>query len=88
MTKLKVNTQREYRFIQALLRHGSVSRKDMDEICGAQNSPEVKRSLKDRGWPIKCQRVKMYDRDGNACYPGVYYLEERDLCKAMVAVED
>lgn len=87
MNELFLKTPREYRFVKALLEHGLVSRHDMDGISGAENSPEVKRNLLERGWPIGCKRFTIIDRDGKTCRPGYYYLDDELLDEAVDAIE-
>ena len=88
MSKLFITTPREYRFIKALLEHGLVSRRDMDGISGAANSPEIKRNLVERGWPILCKRFDLIDRDGRLCRPGYYYLDDSVVIEAVEVVEE
>ena len=79
-----IKTSREYRTANYLARFGSVSRKDLDEICGALNSPEIIRNMRDSGWDILCKRIEMRDRDGRLCWPGIYYVsaEVREALRA------
>lgn len=86
-----IKNPREYRVLNHLARYGQVSRKDLDEICGALNSPEVIRQLRIGGWRIPCKRIKVPDRDGKICLPGVYFAfnSERErmwiVCKGWEA---
>jgi len=91
MSILPIKNPREYRVLKYISRYGQVSRKDLDEICGALNSPEVIRNLRLAGWGIPCKRIRVPDRDGKVCLPGVYYASdiERDrmwiVCKGWEA---
>lgn len=73
-----ITNMREYRLIEALYRHGEVSRHDLDELVGAENSPDVVFRMKSTGWELPCKRRKMIDRDGKTCMPGFYSLSEAD----------
>jgi hypothetical protein len=76
MSSRSIRNPREYRVLRHLSRYGQVSRKDLDEICGALNSPEVIRNLRLTGWGIPCRRIKVQDRDGKTCLPGVYFASD------------
>jgi len=88
MEVLTIKTRREYRFILALLRRGKVSRHDMDGICGAENSPEVKRGLKNKGWPIGCIKIEAMDRDGKITRPGIYFFTKTIDAKTLKMVRN
>src|SRR5262245_29138041 len=69
-----LNTKREYRTAHYLAKFGSVSRKELDDVCGALNSPQIIMEMRRNGWDIRCKRIEMRDRDGKFCRPGVYYV--------------
>lgn len=79
-----LKTNREYRTALYLTKFGSVSRKELDDVSGALNSPEVVRNMRNNGWDISCGRIEVQDRDGRLCRPGIYYVssEVRDLMRA------
>jgi hypothetical protein len=87
MSTPPIKTPREYRVIKCLGQYGKVSRKDLDEICGALNSPEVIRNLRHAGWSIFCKRIKVSDRDGKVCLPGVYFALDPEREQMRLACE-
>ncbi|WP_174625458.1 hypothetical protein [Candidatus Methylobacter favarea] len=68
------------RWLRAIgaLQNGPLMRENLDAIVGCSNSPELVASLRRKGLEIPCERVKRYDKDGNACYPGQYSLTPED----------
>ena len=62
---------RHLRAIAALLRR-PISRKELDSVAGASNSPELVAELRRRGLDAPCERISFIDRDGFKCRPGVY----------------
>ena len=68
---------RQARTLRALM-NNSQMRENLDGIAGCSNSPELIRGLRYRGLEIPCERVERFDRDGNACYPGLYQLTPED----------
>jgi len=68
---------REARAIRALLNH-SVMRENLDTIAGCSNGPELVAGLRRKGLSVPCDRVERYDKDGNACYPGLYSFTPTD----------
>ena len=71
---------RHLRAITVLLRR-PVSRKELDSVAGASNSPELVAELRRRGLTVDCERILFIDRDGKPCRPGVYSLTESDRRK-------
>ena len=51
-----------------------VSRKDLDRLCGAANSPEIVRRLREKGLPIKCDMQEQVNRFGEPVRAGYYSL--------------
>lgn len=72
---------RQVRTLRALINTPQM-RENIDTIAGCSNSPELIRGLRHKGLEIPCERVERFDRDGNACYPGLYQLTLED--KAIV----
>lgn len=71
---------RQLRAIEALF-HGPCTRKDLDRICGASNSPELIASLRRCGLTVRCLLVPRVDRDGKRVKFGVYACDEADRAK-------
>lgn len=69
-----ITNNRQHRALIALVQYGAVSSKDMRQIAGALNAPELMATLKRNGWQWTCERVQMVDRDGKKCRPGIYRL--------------
>jgi hypothetical protein len=68
---------REKRASNALL-NGPILREYLDAIVGCSNGPELIAGLRRKGLTIPCERVEHYDKDGNACYPGLYSFTAED----------
>lgn len=68
---------RHLRAITALLRR-PISRKELDSVAGASNSPELVAELRRRGLDTPCERITFVDRDGHKCRPGVYSFTTAD----------
>lgn len=68
------------RVLSALLTR-SIPRKQVDRIAGCANAPDIIFNLRQRGLQIPCERIVVYDRDGNSCLAGVYYITESDRRK-------
>jgi hypothetical protein len=81
-----IKTPRQYRFLSLLLQYGELSTKQMRDLVGALNLPEVKRSLKVLGWVIHCHRESFIDRDGKHCRPGYYWLDDEEKKRAHIAL--
>ena len=73
---------RQIRFILCLLKRPH-ARKELGEKVGSLNVCDVKHRLVKKGLIIKCKRVEVIDRDGNKTRPGVYYLPDDQMRKAM-----
>ena len=72
---------RQIRTLRALMNNPQM-RENLDAIAGCSNSPELIASIRRMGLEIPCERVERFDRDGNACWPGLYRLTPKD--KAIV----
>ncbi|QPK63280.1 hypothetical protein IVG45_21155 [Methylomonas sp. LL1] len=68
---------REKRVINALSNH-PIMRENLDTIAGCSNGPELVAGLRRKGLSVPCDRVERYDKDGNACYPGLYSFTAED----------
>lgn len=56
---------RKSRLLQLLLNKGPVSRHDLDELLGAENTPDlVMRLRRNNGFELPCERRPMIDGDG------------------------
>ena len=74
---------RHLRAIAALLRY-PVMRKDLDNVAGCINGPQLISELRDLGLKIPCKRISHIDRDGKCNYPGQYYFTESDKHKLNI----
>ncbi|AEF99448.1 hypothetical protein Metme_1012 [Methylomonas methanica MC09] len=68
---------RQKRVINTLSNH-PIMRESLDAIAGCSNGPELVAGLRRKGLSIPCERVERYDKDGNACYPGLYSFTQED----------
>jgi hypothetical protein len=68
---------RALRALAALLAR-PIPRKQLDDIAGCSNAPELVSSLREKGLEIPCVRIHFIDRDGRPCKPGVYSLTATD----------
>lgn len=71
MKALTVKTPRQHRALAALL-VGRVTSRELREIAGMLNAPQLIADLRALGWKIFCIRFKATDRDGKRCRPGYY----------------
>jgi len=73
---------RHLRVLRALAPKGaSLSRKQLDNLAGASNGPELVAELRRRGLHVPCHRVPMLDRDGRVVRVGIYALTPSDRRK-------
>ena len=56
-------------------------RRELDDLAGASNSPDLIFGLRRLGLDIPCARVKCIDRDGKICQSGIYSLTVDDRRK-------
>jgi hypothetical protein len=82
-----IKSPREYRLLHSLFHNNGLSVKELREIIGANNVPDVVMSLRNRGWVIHCERIDFYDRDGRNCRPGIYWLDDDFKHKASIAIK-
>lgn len=90
MSNITIKNPREYRLLCQLYHHGKTSRKDLDDIIGALNSPQHVSELRKRNEDIlliKCAKKSMKDRDGKITRPGSYYLTEAEMPLVKDALE-
>jgi len=90
MRNLFITTNRQYRFILALLEHGLVSTKELQSKVGALNIPDVRWQLKKYGWDnecISCIMKPVIDRDNKECPVGYYSLSDDIITEAIEAIE-
>ena len=80
------NNPRQLRGLTVLLRR-PVLRKELDDIVGATNSPELVAELRRKGLELPCKRIQFIDRDGRPCSPGVYSTTtaDRQMIRAWLA---
>ncbi len=57
---------------------GPLSREELDRLAGCSNTPDLIASLRRRGFVIPCEKIRVIDRDGRRCFPGVYSLTDAD----------
>ena len=88
MERLTIKTCSEHKFITALLCKGRVTSNKMDFLCGPANSREVKKDLKNRGWPVEYGIIEIIHRDGQTTRPGVYFLTEKISAKTLKMVRN
>lgn len=68
---------RARRLLCALLRRPR-SRIEAGSIAGAANLPDLVFRLRVLGFELPCERIKVEDRDGVVCRPGVYSASTAD----------
>jgi hypothetical protein len=68
---------RARRLLCALLRRPR-SRIEAGSIAGAANLPDLVFRLRGLGFSLPCERIKVEDRDGVVCWPGVYSASTSD----------
>ena len=68
---------RELRLLALLLRRASVPREQVDSEVGCSNGPDLVARVRELGLGdehLCCTRIRVVDRDGKVCRPGVYHL--------------
>ena len=71
---------RHLRALQALTVR-PVPREQLDKVAGCANGPDLVAELRRRGLELPCERGCKKDRDLFDCWPGVYFLSQRDRRK-------
>ncbi len=86
MTTPTIRTPRQRRAIQALIKFGKITSKDLGRLTGYLNPPELVAQLRRNGWVVICELFAALDRDGQTCRPGQYYLgpESAEFAKKMI----
>jgi len=69
-------TPRQMRALWALW-NGPLMREALDRAAGVSNGPQLVADLVAKGIDIHCELVKRVDRDGRACWPGLYSLTDK-----------
>lgn len=89
MTTPIIRTSRQRRAIEALVKYGKVSSRDLGKLAGVLNPPELMAALRRNGWHWTCELTEALDRDGQICRPGVYSLlpESFEVARGMVEVD-
>jgi hypothetical protein len=77
---LGTDNPRHLRVIQAVTVR-PLPREELDRIAGCSNGPALVADLRDLGLDLPCTRTKKLDRDLFTCWPGVYFLTDRDRRK-------
>ena len=58
-----------------------IPREQVDSVAGCANGPDLVAELRRRGLEVPCERGRKKDRDLFDCWPGVYFLSQRDRRK-------
>ena len=82
----QIKNPREYRILKALS-NKIIWRRDLDDIAGANNSPQHIKELRERGLDIPCERVSIIDRDGKKSRPGRYSFTKTDKATIREALK-
>jgi hypothetical protein len=83
----KINSPRQRRMLELLVRFGRVTNIQIREYVGALNAPELMAQLRKNGWEWTCERIEVIDRDGQHCRPGLYGLSEEHQILAAEILE-
>lgn len=57
---------------------GAAPGEQLDRLAGAANGPDLVAQLRRRGMAVPCEKIRVTDRDGRKCWPGVYSLAPAD----------
>lgn len=76
---------RAHRLLLALLRRPR-SRTEAQSIAGASNLPDLVMRLRADGFDLPCARIRVEDRDGKVCHPGVYSASTADRTRIRRAL--
>jgi hypothetical protein len=81
-----IKTPRQRRALMALAKNDGLTVKQLREIAGMSNVPELMSQLRRGGWRWSCEIIEVIDRDGHVCRPGIYKLstEHRRLAAQML----
>lgn len=82
-----IDNPREHRTLEVLIKHSAISRHDLDQLIGAENSPDViMRMRRKYGLDIDMEKRPFIDRDGCKVRIGFYSLSAADRAKAIAAL--
>jgi hypothetical protein len=81
-----IRSERQSRALMALAKNDGQSVKQLRELAGMNNIPELMAQLRRNGWRWTCELIEVIDRDGHVCRPGIYRLdpEHRKLAAEML----
>jgi len=84
-----IRTSRQRRAIEALVKYGKLSSRDLGKLAGVLNPPELMAALNRNGWKWTCCLIEVLDRDGRVCRPGMYSLlpESLEIARNMVEAD-
>jgi hypothetical protein len=85
-----IKTPRQRRALTALAKNDGLTVKQLRDIAGQSNIPELMQQLRRNGWRWTCELVEVTDRDGRNCRPGVYRLtpEHRRLAAEILGLNN
>lgn len=86
MNTARIQSHRERRLLDVLLKRSEISRHNLDGAIGAENSPDVVFRLRNKGFQIPCEKREFTDRDGLKVRIGFYSLTHADRRKATAAL--
>jgi len=86
-TKLRINSERQYRLILAILEHPRATN-ELIQIVGANNVPDVVKKLRAKGWIIHTLTAPVFDRDGHKVDAGSYKLDSSQKEQAKQVLQD
>jgi hypothetical protein len=82
-----IDNPREHRTLEVLIKRSAISRHDLDQLIGAENSPDViMRMRRKYGLDIDMEKRSFIDRDGCKVRIGWYSLSAADRPKAIAAL--
>jgi hypothetical protein len=83
-----IKTPRQRRALAALAENDGLTVKQLRDIAGMSNIPELMSQLRRGGWRWSCELIEAIDRDGKPCRPGIYRLdpEHKKLAAEMVSI--
>jgi hypothetical protein len=81
-----IRSPRQRRALTALVQNDGLTVKQLREIAGMNNVPQLMSQLRHNGWRWTCELIEVIDRDGHVCRPGVYRLipEHRQLAAQIL----
>ena len=83
-----IDSPRELRTLEVLLKHREISRHDLDHLIGAENSPDVVMRMRRKyGFDIDMEKRPFTDRDGCKVRIGWYSLSPADRPKVIASLK-